>query len=129
MFSSKKQHINWKEDGGTKICMTIGELAQMYGITESILRYWEKCKLISPRKSKKGTRYYHKKDVEQVDRVYYLVQEQGFTVEAAKRKLSEKQPSDGKSVVDKLMEIKAGIDALIEQCDYIIERREKSEHP
>ncbi|MDO4790084.1 MAG: MerR family transcriptional regulator [Porphyromonas sp.] len=129
MFSNKKQHINWKEDGGTKICVSIGELARMYGVTESVLRYWEKCKLVSPRKSPNGTRYYHKKDVERVDRIYHLVHEQGFTVEAARRKLAEKPDRDGKNVVQKLIEIQADIDALIEQCDYIIEKAEKAEQP
>ncbi|MDL2278562.1 MerR family transcriptional regulator, partial [Parabacteroides sp. OttesenSCG-928-G07] len=48
-----------KKDKNTKLYYSIGEVAQMFDIKESTLRFWEKqFDVIAPRKNTKGTRFY-----------------------------------------------------------------------
>ena len=73
-----------------KIFYSIGEVAEMFQITESTLRYWEKeFDTIKPSKTIKGTRQYKEEDIEAVRLVHYLVKEKGLTLAGAKQKLKE----------------------------------------
>lgn len=94
----------------------------MYEISESTLRYWEKETVLCPRKSKKGTRYYHKKDMLLVDKLYYLVKEKGFTVEAAARQLDDKEVDEQIELLDKMRLIKQRLDELVSHCDTLLKR-------
>lgn len=69
---------------------SIGEVAEMFGVNESLLRFWEKeFDIINPRKTDRGTRYYKKEDIANIDLVYFLVKEKGLTLAGAKKQLKE----------------------------------------
>ena len=52
----------------------IAEVAEQFGVAESLLRYWEKeFSNIKPRKSGRGVRQYTKEDIEEVRIVYNLL--------------------------------------------------------
>ncbi len=73
-----------------KIFYSISEVAQLFEVNESLLRYWEKeFSFINPHKSAKGTRQYRKEDIEAVRLVHYLVKEKGLTLAGAKQQLKE----------------------------------------
>jgi len=73
-----------------KVAYSIGEVAEMFGVTEPTLRYWEKeFDTIKPSKTAKGTRQYKEKDIEAVRLVHYLVKNKGLTLAGAKQKLKE----------------------------------------
>ncbi len=73
-----------------KIFYSIGEVADMFGVTEPTLRYWEKeFDTIKPSKTAKGTRQYREEDIEAIRLVHYLVKEKGLTLAGAKQKLKE----------------------------------------
>ena len=73
-----------------KLVYSITEVADMFNVNTSLLRYWEKeFDFINPHKSAKGTRQYRKEDVEAIRLVYYLVKEKGLTLSGAKQKLKE----------------------------------------
>ena len=73
-----------------KIFYSIGEVAEMFGVTEPTLRYWEKeFNTIKPSKTPKGTRQYKEEDIEAIRLVHYLVKEKGLTLAGAKQKLKE----------------------------------------
>ena len=79
-----------KQQKVEKFYFSIGEVAQLFGLNESTLRFWEKeFDEISPRKTKKGTRYYRQEDIEQIRLIYHLVKERGMTLSGARRKLKE----------------------------------------
>lgn len=75
----------------TKLYYTIGEVADMFDVNPSLIRFWEKeFKLIQLKKNKKGNRLFTPKDIEKFNKIYQLVKVQGFTLEGAKKALKSK---------------------------------------
>ncbi|RMG81853.1 MAG: MerR family transcriptional regulator [Bacteroidetes bacterium] len=73
-----------------KLYYTIGEVADMFNVNTSLIRYWEKeFDIIKPKKNKKGNRLFTKEDVNNFYIIYHLVKERGFTLDGAKKKLKE----------------------------------------
>ena len=71
-----------------KILYSIQEVAKMFDVNASLLRYWEKeFNSIRPYKSEKGTRQYREEDIEAIRLVYHLVKERGLTLSGAKQQL------------------------------------------
>ena len=71
-----------------KLYYSIGEVAKMFNVNESLLRYWEKeFPIISPRKAGGSIRQYRKEDIENIRLVYHLVKEKGMTLQGAKQRL------------------------------------------
>ncbi|MFO8023352.1 MAG: MerR family transcriptional regulator [Perlabentimonas sp.] len=80
----------YKEKKVEKLYYTIGEVANMFGVNTSLIRFWEKnFDIIKPKKNKKGNRLFTKKDIENFKLIYHLVKEQRLTLEGARKKLSE----------------------------------------
>lgn len=77
-----------------KIYYTIGEVAGMFQVNTSLIRFWEKeFDIIQPKKNKKGNRLFTQKDVDNFHLIYNLVKERGYTLKGAKEKL-RKNPED-----------------------------------
>lgn len=61
----------------------------MFDVAKSLLRYWEgEFKEIQPRKDRGGVRRYTAKDIEQIKKIYELVKTRGFTIEGARKEIS-----------------------------------------
>lgn len=94
-----------------KLFYSIKEVADMFGVTDTLLRYWEKeFPIISPKKGSRNVRQYTKEDLEQIKLVYHLVKEKGMTLEGAKKALrgNKKGGTDHTmEVVTRLQGIKA----------------------
>lgn len=79
----------------TKLYYSIGEVADMFDVNASLIRFWEKeFPSIQPKKNKKGNRLFSPKEIEKIDRIYGLVKEQGFTLDGAKKALKNPTSSD-----------------------------------
>ena len=75
----------------TKLYYSIGEVAEMFNVTTSLIRYWEsEFTFLRPKKNRKGDRQFTKKDIEYLEKIYHLVKERGFTLEGAKKELRKK---------------------------------------
>ncbi len=73
-----------------KVYYTIGEVADMFGVKTSLIRYWEKeFSVIKPKKNKKGNRLFTKNDIDNFHLIFHLVKERGLTLKGAKQKLKE----------------------------------------
>jgi len=73
----------------SKIYYSIGEVARMFDVNTSLIRFWEKeFDIIRPRKNKKGNRLFSKKDVDNFHMIFHLVKERGYTLKGAKEKLN-----------------------------------------
>lgn len=84
-----------------KLFYTIGEVAAMFQVNTSLIRFWEKeFDVIKPRKNKKGNRLFTKEDLKNFRTIYYLVKERGYTLEGARQKLK-----GGKDAIDRDAEI------------------------
>lgn len=93
----------------------ISEVAQMFGISESTLRFWEKeFPQISPQKPCGKIRRYTKEDVEQVRLVYTLVKVRGLKIAAAREALRKNKRGTVAvaDVVDRLTRVKAELVAM-----------------
>ncbi len=99
----------------TKLYYSIGEVASMFNVNSSLIRFWEKeFSIIKPKKNKKGNRMFTPKDIENFERIYHLVKLQGFTLEGAKKELNKKPeiPKANLDLMEKLEKIKLQLLAL-----------------
>jgi len=80
----------YKEKEIKKLYYSIGEVAKMFDVSTSLIRFWEgEFDVLKPRKNKKGNRLFTDKDINNLHLIFHLVKERGFTLEGAKRKLKE----------------------------------------
>lgn len=75
-----------------KLYYSIGEVAELFGVSRSLLRYWEnEFSFLTPRKNRKGDRLFTKENIQQIQIIYNLVKERGFTLEGAKQELKKEK--------------------------------------
>jgi DNA-binding transcriptional MerR regulator len=73
----------------TKHYYSIGEVAQLFNVSTSLLRYWEReFSQLKPKKTKQGIRKYSQADISELRLIYDLVKKQGYTIRGAKEALS-----------------------------------------
>ncbi len=94
---------------------SIKEVAQMFNVAESLLRYWEsEFPTIHPKKAGRGIRQYTKDDIEAVRLVYHLVKEQGMTLSGAKEVLRHDADatSSRAEIIHRLEHIRSELQAI-----------------
>jgi DNA-binding transcriptional MerR regulator len=70
----------------------IGEVARAFGVNTSLIRFWEKeFDALKPKKNAKGNRKFTPQDIKNLQLIYHLVKERGFTLEGAKTHLREEK--------------------------------------
>lgn len=70
--------------------LAIGELADRIGVPTHVLRYWEtRFPQLKPLQRSGRRRYYRSEDIALAERIHHLLHVQGFTVEGARKALSE----------------------------------------
>jgi len=78
----------YKEKVIEKSYFTIGEVAEMFGVSTSLVRFWEQeFDILQPKKNKKGNRLFTRKDLDNLKIIFHLVKERGYTLKGAKEKL------------------------------------------
>jgi len=78
----------------TKLYYSISEVADMFDVNASLIRYWEKeFDVLKPKKNAKGNRLFTQKDIDNLKLIYHLVKERGFTLDGAKNRLKEDRKS------------------------------------
>lgn len=100
-------HINLPPD---KRYYSIGEVAKAFDVNASLIRFWDKeFDILKPKKNAKGNRMFSPEDIKNLQLIYHLVKERGFTLEGAKTHLREKQKKtlDKFEIISKLEAIKA----------------------
>ncbi|MCT4591103.1 MAG: MerR family transcriptional regulator [Carboxylicivirga sp.] len=109
----------YKEQKVEKLFYTIGEVAEMFGVNTSLIRFWEKeFDIIKPHKNKKGNRLFTPKDIDNFHLIFHLVKEKGMTLKGAQKKLKENHDDtiNNFEVVSKLKDIR---ELLVEIRDNI----------
>ncbi|MCW5517926.1 MerR family transcriptional regulator [Muriicola sp. Z0-33] len=87
----------------------IGEVARAFDVNTSLIRFWEKeFDVIQPKKNAKGNRKFTPKDIQNLQLIYHLVKERGFTLEGAKIHLREEKQKtlSNFEIIQKLERIK-----------------------
>ena len=71
---------------------TIGEVANAFHVNTSLIRFWEKeFDILQPKKNAKGNRKFTPQDVKNLQLIFHLVKERGFTLDGAKIHLKEEK--------------------------------------
>ena len=99
-------HVNLPE----KLYYSIGEVAAMFEVAPSLIRFWEKeFDVIKPKKNAKGNRKFTPEDIRNLELIYHLVKERGFTLEGAKThlKAENRKTLSNFEIIRKLENIKA----------------------
>ena len=106
-----------------KLYYSIKEVAAMFDVNESTLRYWEtefpylKPKVSGPAK----IRQYQEKDIDQIRLIHNLVKVRGFKLAAAKKIINANRSGADKKaeVLTKLIDVREQLQALKKQMDYL----------
>jgi DNA-binding transcriptional MerR regulator len=101
-----------------KLYYGIGEVAKAFGVNTSLIRFWEKeFDVLKPKKNAKGNRKFTPQDIKNLQLIYHLVKERGFTLEGAKVHLKENKQKtlEQFDIVRKLESIKAELIKIKEQ--------------
>ena len=103
-------------DKNLKLYYSIKEVAQMFGLNESTLRYWEKeFKTLHPKTvGTSNVRQYTEKDIEQIRVIHNLVKVRGFKISAARNMLNSNRTGVDKTaeVIGKLTAIRDELIAM-----------------
>ena len=112
------------EDKNLKTYYTVKEVAEMFNITESTLRYWEsEFPNLKPRTVKTSrVRMYAAKDLEDLKMIYNLVKVRGFKLAAAKKMIQANRTGVDKTtdILEKLTAIKEELLMLKSALDKIV---------
>jgi len=78
-----------------KLYHSIGEVSEMTGLKQYVLRYWEsEFPTLAPPKNRAGNRVYREKDIVLIKYIKHLLYDKKFTIEGAKQKLKSVKPED-----------------------------------
>lgn len=92
-----------------KLYYSMGEIAEMFNVNASTIRYWEKrFPNLKPKKNKKGNRLFTTKDIEDLKVIYHLLKVRKLTINGALTKLKDNKNdvADNQMIVEKLHNIK-----------------------
>ncbi len=99
--------IGWH---ATKQYYTISEVAELYRVNISKIRYWTKEFAMKVRTTQKGDRLYNAQDIDDLNLIYTLVKRRGYTIAGARAKLKEQ-----KTKLTSEMRLKQELEKLKEQ--------------
>lgn len=109
----------YKEKVIKKLYYTIGEVARMFDVNTSLIRFWEQeFDIIKPAKNKKGNRLFTPEDIDNFHLIYHLVKEKGMTLSGAKNALKTNKANQDnfeiikllKNIKNELLEIKDNLE-------------------
>lgn len=91
-----------------KLYYSIGEVAEMFEVNSSLIRFWEKeFPQLQPRKNNRGNRVYNKKDIDLFRKIHHLVKDRGFTLEGAKNALKKNdQEKNSELIIARLLSVR-----------------------
>jgi DNA-binding transcriptional MerR regulator len=108
----------YKEKEIEKLYYSIGEVAEIFSVAPSLIRFWEsEFEIIKPKKNRKGNRQFTKEDIDSVRTIFHLVKEKGFTLQGAKEMLR----NDNEAVKNNLEMLQS----LREVRKFLVELRDK----
>ncbi len=99
-----------QESKSKKIYYSMGEVAEMFDVNTTLIRFWEsKFDILKPHRNKKGNRLFTPADVENLKLIYHLVKEKGMTLAGAQKRLKENREGINRDmeIIDRLQNIRA----------------------
>lgn len=93
---------------------TIGEVAKLFGLSKSLIRFWEsEFEQLTPHKNSKGNRRFTVQNIEQLQLIHHLVKERGFTIEGARQEMKhwQERQDEKMALITRLEAMKASMKA------------------
>jgi DNA-binding transcriptional MerR regulator len=92
-----------------KLYYTIGNVAEMFKVNQSLLRFWEnEFDILKPKKNRKGDRMFRPEDIKNLQLIHHLIREKKYTLEGAKDFLKNNKKTDEKfAAIESLKKMKA----------------------
>ncbi len=111
-------------DKNLKLYYSIKEVAEMFDLNESTLRYWEKeFPYLKPKtKGPSLVRQYSEKDIEQIKLIHNLVKVRGFKLAAAKKIINSNRNGADRTaeILERLCSVKDELTAMRRQLDMLV---------
>ena len=110
--------MSLKNKSTERLFYKISEVAEMFDVNISAVRFWEKeFDILKPKKNKKGNRLFTSKDINNMRIIYHLLKDRGFTIEGAKKKIKENKTDtiNNIEIVNHLKDIRGFLVKLREQ--------------
>jgi len=107
-------HINLSD----KRYYKIGEVAKAFNVNASLIRFWDKeFDVLKPKKNNKGNRLFTQEDIKNLQLIYHLVKEKGFTLDGAKKKLKEnpEKVTNNHAIIARLQAVKTELTEIKNQ--------------
>lgn len=109
-----------KEMKELKLYYSISEVAEEIGVSETLLRFWEKeFPELKPKRAGRGIRQYTKEDIAQLRLIYHLVKERGMTLTGARKRLKDNREGTERNfeLVDRLQAIRKQLVGMRDALD------------
>lgn len=108
----------YKEKEISKLYYPIGEVADMFDVNTSMIRFYEnEFEILQPKKNAKGNRLFRPEDIENLKIIFHLIKDKGFTLQGAKdyMKTNKNEVQDHQKIIDSLEKIKSFMNELKQQ--------------
>ncbi len=108
-------------DHKKKIYYSMGEVAEMFDVNQSLLRFWEKqFDIIKPHRNKKGNRLFTREDVENIRLVYHLLKERKMKIEVARQylKTGRSEVERDAEIMERLLSIRSMLQEIKRDMHY-----------
>lgn len=112
-----------KTEKNHKLYYSISEVAKIFGITDTTLRYWEKeFPTLRPKIALNGSRQYRDQDIEEVRVIHNLIKVRGFKIAAAKKMLQANRSHSDQTaqIISTLTQCRDELMALKHQLDQLV---------
>lgn len=113
-----------------KLYYSISEVAEMFHINLSNLRFWEKeIDKLKPHRNDKGTRFYSKDDILLIKQIIFLIEEQDLTLAGVNKRLNSKKDTVKKKqeLSERLHKLRSQLTGMIQQIDEMDKADKKRE--
>lgn len=104
-----------KESQDFKLYYSIKEVAAMFGLKETLLRYWEtEFPKLRPQKNKRGVRQYTKENIEDLRMIVHLVKDRHMTLQGARETMRHNNPNKDKQfeLIERLTAVSNELQAI-----------------
>ncbi|CAN5749533.1 hypothetical protein BH11BAC3_BH11BAC3_14800 [soil metagenome] len=97
-----------------KMYYSIGKVAEMFHVNQSLIRLWEnEFDVLKPKKNGKGDRLFRPEDIKNIQLIYHLTRERKYTMQGAKDFIKNNKKADEKFVmIESLKKLKAFLNEL-----------------
>ncbi len=97
-----------------KMYYTIGKVAEMFKVNQSLIRLWEnEFDVLKPKKNGKGDRLFRPEDIKNIQLIYHLMRERKYTMQGAKDFIKNNKKAEEKfATIEALKKLKGFLNEL-----------------